>query len=114
MPDIPEGATVPQDRKTKKSKSSDAAKAEALAESLTVTYNGVDYVIERAVVDDVEFFELIAEMDSKPYMLTKIVAMLLGPEQYAAFKDANRDDAGRVSIDRLAEFFQAADTVAGN
>ena len=105
MPEIPKGAKKPQDR---------AAKAEAKGDDLVITYNGAEYVIERAVVDDVEFFELVADMDAKPYILTKIVQMLLGAKQYEAFKNANRDDAGRVSIDHLAAFFNAADNVAGN
>ena len=105
MPDIPKGAKKPQDH---------AAKAEAKSEDLTVTYNGIDYTIDRAIVDDVEFFELIGEMEEKPFLLTRVVKMLLGEKQYGEFKDANRDDAGRVSIDHLAKFFEAADGVAGN
>ena len=102
---VPKNVKQPQDH---------AVKAEAKGEDLVVSYNGVDYTIDRDVVDDVEFFELVAEMDSKPYMLTKVVETLLGAEQYAAFKDANRNDRGRVPIDCLAEFFNAADAMAGN
>ncbi|GAB3889529.1 hypothetical protein [Terrabacter terrigena] len=114
MPEIPEGAIVPQDRKKKAPKKSKAQKAEALGDSLTVSYNGADYTIERDVVDDVEFFELIGEMQEKSYLLPKVVQMLLGPKQYKAFKDANRGENGRVSIDHLGDFFKAADAVAGN
>lgn len=103
-------AAVPQDHK----KPADhAAKAEAEALDLSVEHNEVTYVIEREVVNDVEILELIGDMAENSLLLPKVVRTMLGTAQWAKFKDTNRNDAGRVPIERLQELFEALDDAAG-
>ena len=66
------------------------------------------------VVDDVELIELLDEMQTNAIVLPRVVRMMLGDAQYAAFKDANRNDRGRVPVEVLGEFFEAADATVGN
>ena len=106
---IPANAKKPSDHK----KSAALAKAEAQSTNIVIEYNGITYVLEREVIDDVELLELIGDMTSNPILLPKVVRSILGLDQWAKFKDSNRNDAGRVPSERMRELFELLDAAAG-
>lgn len=90
-----------------------AAKAEANGEDIAFDLDGVTYTMERDVVDDVEILELIGDMTTNPILMPKVVRTMLGPVQWAAYKDAHRNAKGRVPSDELRRLFEAIDDAAG-
>jgi sulfur carrier protein ThiS len=90
------------------------AKAEARDESVAVEFNGQTYELDNELFNDVEILEMIGDMEENPLLLPKLVRTILGPEQWAAFKDANRNEKGRVPGERLNELFEAMDAAVGN
>lgn len=70
-----------------------------------ITWEGHEYAIDPRAMDDLAFMELLADMESKPYLIAKVVAHILGPEQWARFKVDHADDAGRIASERVGEFF---------
>ena len=106
---IPEGAKKPTDHK----KSVELAKAEAQGTDIVIEYNGITYVLEREVIDDVELLELIGDMTSNPILLPKVIRTILGLDQWAKFKDSNRNEAGRIPSGCMRELFELLDTAAG-
>lgn len=109
MPNTPPSAKKPQDRLPSK-----AARAEAEGRPVHVDFNGSTYTIDREHVDDVELMEKIAEMaEGASYLLPVVVHKMLGDEQWSAFKDANRNDAGRVPSSALESLFDALNSSLG-
>lgn len=109
MPAIPAGARKPQDH---------AAKAEALAESVTLEHNGKKYEISAGSFDDVETIGLIGKMQLLPegqqgLMIPAVVERILGPQQYALFLRSNRGEDGRVPMAPLLEVWNQMDSAAG-
>lgn len=66
---------------------------------LQIMYKGHQYTIARENVDDVEIFELIEDGKS----LSALRAMV-GPVQWARFKDDARNDQGRVTMTEMNDF----------
>lgn len=91
---VPAGAKKPQDRQ---------AKAEAKGEDLVVVHNGDEYTIDRDAADNVEVLELI---EDEKYI--SAIRAYVGPEQWVRWKEANRDDAGRVPRAAFEEFLDLA------
>lgn len=111
MPEIPDGAIVPADHKAKKSKAArDAAKAEAAGQPITFIYQDVRYDIDRENANDLELTEF-AE-DGK-YL--SAIRGYLGRDQWSKWKDANRDDKGRVDATHFEPFLNAVmEAIGGN
>lgn len=108
---IPPNAKQPQDHKKPKKS---AAQLEAEGSDIPLEYAGQTYIIERAALDDVELLELVGDLaDGDAMLLPKIVRKVLGAAQWKKFKDANRDDAGRIPSERLQELFTIVDDAAG-
>ena len=101
---VPETAKKPADR---------AVKAEAKGEDITFDHDEVTYTMERDVVDDVEILELIGDMTTNPILLPKVVRTMLGPDQWAVFKDAHRNTKGRIPSNELRRLFESIDDAAG-
>ena len=70
-----------------------------------VSWEGHDYLIDPASMDDLVFMELLADMEAKPYLVAKVVAHILGADQWARFKVDHADEAGRISGERVGAFF---------
>ena len=96
MPEIPEGAKVPTDRQPK---------AEARAEVIVVEHNGETYRIDRDNADNLELMEF-----TEDGQYIKAIRGYLGLDQWSKWKDANRDDKGRV---RSADFESFLNAVMG-
>jgi len=93
MPKIPEGAKTPTDRQPK---------AEARSEFLEVEHNGQTYRIDRDNADNLELMEFTE--DGK---YISAIRGYLGEDQWAKWKDANRDDKGRVRSADFEAFLQS-------
>jgi len=104
---IPEGAKKPQDHKKP------AAQIEAEELDLVVEYNEVKYTLKREVLDDVDLFELIADMVENPILLPRVIKQILGTDQWDEFKNSNRNEAGRVTLNHLNNFFAKIDVSMG-
>lgn len=90
---VPKNAKQPQDR---------AIKAEAKGQHVEFDYEGVAYSIDRDNADNLEILEFVEDAQ-----YIKAIRGYLGVEQWAKWKDANRDDKGRVSAGHFEPFVQA-------
>ena len=100
MPEIPEGAKKPKDR---------AAKAEARAQFIEFDHDGEHYVIDRENANNLELMEFV---EDRQYI--KAIRGYVGADQWAKFKDANRDARDRVDAEAFEPFLQAAlDAIGG-
>ena len=99
MPAVPKGAKKPTDRQ---------AKAEAKAQFIEVEHDGVKYVIDRANADNLELMEFVEDE-----LYIKAIRGYLGVDQWAKFKDAHRDDQGRVASDTFESFLNAVMVAIG-
>lgn len=118
MPEIPEGAAVPEDHKKAKKKAAkaeaEAAVAEASEEPTTVDFDGATYVVVGDLAD-LELMDDIATMlDGRWSLLGRVLKKLIGPGQYEAFKTAHRDEAtGIVSTQPALQLFNMIDVALG-
>lgn len=85
-------------------KPQDHLKAEAAQEpqDSTFEYDGEEYVIEAANLNNLELFEAV---EDEQYI--KATRGFIGREQWARFKDKYRDDQGRVPMEPLEGFLEA-------
>lgn len=69
------------------------------------TESGFKFEIDPEAVNDMEFVELLAEVDSDITKMPKVIEIALGREQKKRLYDHIRTEAGKVPIDRaMAEF----------
>ena len=86
-----------------------AAKAEAVDGPIEVEHNGVLYLIDRDNADNLELMEFV---EDRQYI--KAIRGYVGQDQWDRFKDANRDDKGRVRSADFEPFLQAVmDAIGG-
>lgn len=96
----PKNAKQPQDRQ---------AKAEAKrAQFIELDFEGEHYIIDRANAENLELMEFV---EDEQYI--KAIRGYVGPDQWAKFKDANRDEQGRVSPDSFEPFLTAVMSAIG-
>lgn len=74
------------------------------------TSSGFTYQIDENVLQDYELLEAIAEAETNPIMITRVVRLLLG-DDIDKLKNHVRDENGRVSIEKMnveiTEIFEA-------
>ncbi len=74
------------------------------------TSSGFTYQIDENVLQDYELLEAIAETETNPIMITRVVRLLLG-DDIDKLKNHVRDENGRVSIEKMnveiTEIFEA-------
>ena len=73
-------------------------------ERITVEVDGIPVTIDRETMDDVEVMELLGEMEDNPFVLPRLMRLVLGDEQYANVKRSLRRD-GRCHVSDLLPFF---------
>lgn len=95
----PANAKKPADHQT--------AKQDVENQSIDVDWHGHTYVIETELVNDLEVLEAFEQN----YLATGLRRML-GDDQYQAFKDNERNDGGRISLDSVNEFLEQVQKVA--
>ena len=97
---VPANAKKPTDR---------AAKAEAKSQHIEVEHGGITYQIDRDNADNLELMEFTE--DGK--YITAIRGYL-GEDQWGKWKEANRDDKGRVRTADFEDFLQSVmDAIGG-
>lgn len=113
MPEIPESAAQPQDRKSKKD-AVEAAVAEANDQAATVEYDGVEYAVVPGF-QDIEFLEDIDRLNrGNIVVIPGLLRRVIGDDAYAAIKDKYRDPAtGRTPKEPLFELFYKIDASLG-
>lgn len=84
------------------------AKAEAKSGPVHVPFDGVDYQIDRENINNLELFEFI---EDEQYI--KAIRGFLGLDQWAKFKDSQRDDQDRVSAAKFEDFLNAVMEAVG-
>lgn len=77
-------------------------KVEADPKPVEFTFDGVDYTVDPEAANDLELLEALE--DGK-YITA--IRSYLGADQWAQFKDSQRNDAGRVSADKTEAFLNA-------
>lgn len=76
------------------------------------TQSGFDFVIDEAVMDDMELLEDIVKADKDTMLFPDILEKILGADQKAALYDHLRKN-GRVSIKETVEAFTEIMNIAG-
>lgn len=68
------------------------------------TAAGFEYEIDAAVMDDFEVLELVGKVDESVIALPKLLTMIFGEDQRAAYYEHMRDrDSGRISTSKVLE-----------
>jgi hypothetical protein len=111
---IPDEAAKPQDRRAKKPKKT-AAEAEATDSPLEVEHSGVTYLVDPDAYNNMDMVELLDQINlGHLTVLPRMLRLLIGPDQYTEFKDANRDpDTGIAPSQPLWDLFHKIDTALG-
>lgn len=93
-------ARKPQDRKPK-------AVEAAEPEAVTITVDGFSLIVDPETLDDFELLENVARVeDGDLSRLPQVLQRMFGAEQYAAVKEHLRNDAGRITTEAAATFFE--------
>lgn len=69
------------------------------------TTAGFAYRVDPAVLNDMELMENLAEVDSNPLLLPKVIRTVLGDDQKKAFYDHYRTENGKVPVDVISAAF---------
>lgn len=67
------------------------------------TSKGFNFAIEEQDLNDMEFLELMAEVDENPLLFPKLIEMMLGKEQKSALYEFYRNEQGKVPIDEIRD-----------
>lgn len=65
------------------------------------TSTGFKYELSKARLENYELIEVLAEVDSNPLLLPKMVNLLLNKEQAISLKEHIRDAEGFVSTEKM-------------
>ena len=75
------------------------------------TKSGFDYEVSDEAMNSFELIEVLAEVDTNPLQLPRLVKMLLGDEQKKKLADHLRTESGTVPLDSISveimEIFQS-------
>ena len=69
------------------------------------TAAGFAYEVNPDVLNDMELMEALAEVDTNPLHLPKVIRAVLGDAQKAAFYDHYRNENGKVPVDVVSAAF---------
>lgn len=75
------------------------------------TKSGFEYEVSDDAMNNFELIEVLAEVDTNPLQLPRLVKMLLGDEQKKKLADHLRTESGTVPLDAISveimEIFQS-------
>lgn len=91
----------PQDHKT--------AMAEKRGKTISIEHGGVTYEVPADALDDVELVEYI---EDEKYITA--IRNLIGPDQWARFKDSARNEHGKVPVETFQLFIEKVFDQLGN
>ncbi len=77
------------------------------------TRHGFAFEVSKKVLDDMELLDAIAEIDTNPLALSKVLVKVIGPEQKKALYDHLRGEDGRVSVRAVSEAISDIFTSSG-
>lgn len=83
-----------------------AEKQEELMTLKGTTESGFEYVVEKETLDDWELFEMMSEMEERPFLLNNIITTLLGKEQKEKLKDHLRNDNGKIPMEEMGKVLE--------
>lgn len=69
------------------------------------TAAGFAYEVDPEALNDMELLESMAEVDSNPLLLPKVIRSVLGDAQKAAFYDHYRNENGKVPVEVVSAAF---------
>ncbi|MBC2575220.1 hypothetical protein [Peptostreptococcus canis] len=67
------------------------------------TSTGFEYEIDVDKLDDMNFIELLSEVDSNPILLPKIIEFMLGKDGKKKLYEHVSEENGRVSIKKIEQ-----------
>ena len=68
------------------------------------TTSGFEATIDEGILDDYELLEMLCEVDNgNTGKLIEASVKVFGKEQYAALKEHNRDENGKISTKKMIE-----------
>ena len=76
--------------------------------------NGFKCTIEDSVLDDMEFVDLLAELEDNPLKIGKVAEMLFGKEQKKKLYDHLRTKDGRVPVTAMNDAIEQAFNALGD
>ena len=75
---------------------------------------GFEFVVDEKKLDNMDLVDAIAESDKNPIAITKVITLILGPEQKQRLYEHLRTEDGRVPIEEatrvVVEIFQSSNT----
>lgn len=77
------------------------------------TKSGFEFEIDEKQLDDMEYVEMLAEIEDNILAFPKVIAATLGEEGKKRLYDHLRDENGRVPVAEVTEEFKEILTVAG-
>ncbi len=77
------------------------------------TKSGFSIELDEEAFDDLEFVEVLAEVDDNVLLVPKVIKMILGEEGKKALYDHVRDDKGRARASKAIEEFKEIMELAG-
>ena len=88
----------------------------------TIEYEGFSFELDPDVFDDVRFFEIADELETKPILNIELAKMGMGEKAYAKFEEYfKKKDGGKLKMSRImnivVKFFEEAgpkDFASGN
>ena len=75
------------------------------------TKSGFEFSVDPSVLDNMELLDAVAEIDTNPLAVSKVISMVLGAQQRKALYDHLRAEDGRVPVkaasDAITDIFNA-------
>lgn len=67
------------------------------------TKSGFEFSVDPNVLDNMELLDAVAEIDTNPLAVSKVINMVLGAEQRKALYDHLRTEDGRVPVKAVSD-----------
>lgn len=108
MPEIPEGAKKPEDKKPAAEVIAD--ETPEVVEPVEFEWEGATYIVDGDFADDLELLEILGDLgddENRINLIPKAMRSVLGDEGWDAWKRANRGANGRVKLTDALPFVKA-------
>lgn len=77
------------------------------------TKSGFSFEIKESAIDDMEFMEMVADVEDNPVLVPKVIEHMLGKEQKQKLYDHLRTEEGNVPVqamlDEMEDIFTRAE-----
>lgn len=65
--------------------------------------SGFEFSVDSSVLDNMELLDAVAEIDTNPLAVSKVISMVLGAQQRKALYDHLRTEDGRVPVKAVSD-----------